>query len=155
MGLPSGYSAGYSYEYFGGNATYMIIPEVAINLGCVLPYHGSYFAAASLAEPMCCIIGAYNANYHTTQYVYEHRMGVKPGGKIALLACAGPMGIGAIDYAINGGIQPSRVVVVDIDEARLAQAENSCRLSWRHKRVLSLSMSIPLYWRTRPLRYAH
>ena len=51
MGLPSGYSAGYSYEYFGGNATYMIIPEIAINLGCVLPYHGSYFAAASLAEP--------------------------------------------------------------------------------------------------------
>ena len=56
MGLPTGYSAGYSYEYFGGNATYMIIPEVAINLGCVLPYHGSYFAAASLAEPMCCIM---------------------------------------------------------------------------------------------------
>lgn len=50
MGLPSGYSAGYSYEYFGGNATYMIIPEIAINLSCVLPYHGSYFAAASLAE---------------------------------------------------------------------------------------------------------
>lgn len=86
MGLPSGYSAGYSYEYFGGNATYMIIPEIAINLGCVLPYHGSYFAAASLAEPMCCIIGAYHANYHTSQYVYEHRMGVKPGGNIALLA---------------------------------------------------------------------
>lgn len=39
MGLPGGYSAGYSYEYFGGNATYMIIPEIAINLGCVLPYH--------------------------------------------------------------------------------------------------------------------
>lgn len=32
MGLPGGYSAGYSYEYFGGNATYMIIPEIAINL---------------------------------------------------------------------------------------------------------------------------
>ncbi|SFR10963.1 Threonine dehydrogenase [Enterobacter sp. kpr-6] len=122
MGLPSGYSAGYSYEYFGGNATYMIIPELAINLGCVLPLHGSYFAAASLAEPMCCIIGAYNANYHTTPYVYEHRMGIKPGGNLALLACAGPMGIGAIDYAINGGIKPARVVVVDIDEKRLAQA---------------------------------
>lgn len=40
------------------------------------------------------------------------------GGNIALLACAGPMGIGAIDYAINGGIQPSRVVVVDIDDKR-------------------------------------
>ncbi|MEN1543710.1 hypothetical protein AAIH37_34835, partial [Pseudomonas aeruginosa] len=79
--------------------------------------------AASLAEPMCCIIGAYHANYHTTQYVYEHRMGVKPGGNIALLACAGPMGIGAIDYAINGGIQPARVVVVDIDDKRLAQVQ--------------------------------
>ncbi|WP_058911051.1 zinc-binding dehydrogenase [Entomohabitans teleogrylli] len=123
MGLPSGYSAGYSYEYFGGNATYMIIPEVAINLGCVLPYHGSCFADASLAEPMCCIIGAYRANYHTTPYVYEHRMGIKPGGNLALLACAGPMGIGAIDYAINGGVRPGRIVVVDIDEARLAQAQ--------------------------------
>lgn len=123
MGLPSGYSAGYSYEYFGGNATYMIIPEIAVNLGCVLPYHGSYFAAASLAEPLCCIIGAYKANYHTTPYVYEHQMGIKPGGNLALLACAGPMGIGAIDYAINGDIQPSRIVVVDIDDVRLAQAE--------------------------------
>lgn len=123
MGLPSGYSAGYSYEHFGGNATYMIIPEFAINLGCVLPYRGAYFAAASLAEPMCCIIGAYKANYHTTPYVYEHRMGIKPGGNLALLACAGPMGIGAIDYAINGGIAPKRIVVVDIDDARLAQAQ--------------------------------
>lgn len=123
MGLASGYSAGYSYEYFGGNATYMIIPKQAIDLGCVLPYHGSYFAAASLAEPMCCIIGAYKANYHTTQYVYEHRMGIKPGGNLALLACAGPMGIGAIDYAINGNIRPAKVVVVDIDENRLAQAK--------------------------------
>ena len=122
MGLPSGYSAGYSYEYFGGNATYMIIPQQAVELGCVLPYEGSYFAAASLAEPMCCIIGAYHANYHTTQYVYEHRMGIKPGGNVALLASAGPMGIGAIDYAINGNIRPARVVVVDIDEARLARA---------------------------------
>ncbi|MCS2156376.1 zinc-binding dehydrogenase [Scandinavium sp. H11S7] len=123
MGLPSGYSAGYSYEYFGGNATYMIIPEQAINLGCVLPYNGSYFAAASLAEPMCCIIGAYKANYHTTPYIYDHQMGIKAGGNLALLACAGPMGIGAIDYAINGEIKPSRIVVVDIDDVRLAQAE--------------------------------
>jgi len=123
MGLPSGYSPGYSYENFGGNATYMIIPKFAIELGCVLPYDGSYFAAASLAEPMCCIIGAYNASYHTTQYVYEHEMGIKPKGNLALLACAGPMGIGAIDYAVNGNIEPGRVVVVDIDPIRLAQAE--------------------------------
>lgn len=124
MGLPTGYSAGYSYETFGGNATYSIIPKIAIDLGCVLPYHGDYFADASLAEPMSCIIGAYHASYHTTQYVYEHDMGIKEGGALALLACAGPMGIGAIDYAINGPVKPTLVVVTDIDAARLDRAES-------------------------------
>ncbi|ASI91253.1 zinc-binding dehydrogenase [Vibrio mediterranei] len=124
MGLPSGYSAGYSYETFGGNATYSIIPKIAIDLGCVLPYEGNYFADASLAEPMSCIIGAYHASYHTTPYVYEHDMGIKEGGSLALLACAGPMGIGAIDYAINGPVKPKLLVVTDIDAERLARAES-------------------------------
>ncbi len=124
MGLPSGYSAGYSYETFGGNATYSIIPKIAIDLGCVLPYEGNYFADASLAEPMSCIIGAYHASYHTTPYVYEHDMGIKEGGSLALLACAGPMGIGAIDYASNGPVKPKLLVVTDIDAERLSRAES-------------------------------
>ncbi|MGR5066444.1 zinc-binding dehydrogenase [Photobacterium sp. DNB22_13_2] len=124
MGLPSGYSAGYSYETFGGNATYSIIPKIAIDLGCVLPYKGEYFADASLAEPMSCIIGAYHASYHTTQFVYEHQMGIKEDGSLALLACAGPMGIGAIDYAINGPVKPRIIVVTDIDQDRLDRAES-------------------------------
>ena len=123
MGLESGYSAGYSNEYFGGNATYCIIPKVAIDLGCVLPYEGDYFANASLAEPMSCIIGAFHATYHTTAYVYEHDMGIKEHGNMALLGCAGPMGMGAIDYAVNGPRKPEMVVVVDIDEARLKRAK--------------------------------
>lgn len=123
MGLETGYSAGYSYEYFGGNATYCIIPKTAIDKGCVLPYKGSYFANASLAEPMSCIIGAFHASYHTTQYVYEHQMGIREGGLMALLGCAGPMGIGAIDYAVNGPRRPKLAVVVDIDEERLRRAE--------------------------------
>lgn len=122
MGLESGYSAGYSYPTFGGNATYCIIPKIAIDLNCVLPYTGSYFANASLAEPMSCIIGAYHASYHTTPYVYKHDMGIKTGGRLALLGCAGPMGVGAIDYAINGPYKPKLVVVSDIDEERLARA---------------------------------
>ena len=36
MGLDSGYSPGYSYPYYGGDATYTIIPEVAIEKGCIL-----------------------------------------------------------------------------------------------------------------------
>ena len=123
MGLESGYSAGYSYEYYGGNATYCIIPKVSIDLGCVLPYDGSYFANASLAEPMSCIIGAFHATYHTTPYVYEHKMGLKEGGSIALLGCCGPMGLGAIDYAINGPYKSKRVVVTDLDQARIDRAK--------------------------------
>ncbi|MCH3964257.1 MAG: zinc-binding dehydrogenase [Clostridium sp.] len=119
MGLESGYSAGYSYEYFGGCATYCIIPKIAIDLGCVLPLNETYFANGSLSEPMSCIIGAFHASYHTKQYVYEHDMGIKKGGKVALLGCAGPMGLGAIEYAINGPVKPELVIVVDIDEARL------------------------------------
>ncbi len=124
MGLPSGYSAGYSYEYYGGNATYCIIPKVSIDLGCVLPYKGEYFANASLAEPMSCIIGAFHATYHTTPYVYEHKMGLKDGGSVALLGCAGPMGIGAIDYAVHGPYNSKRVVVTDINEERLQRAKS-------------------------------
>ncbi len=123
MGLDSGYSAGYSYETFGGNATYMIIPKLAIDLDCVLPMTDDYYANASLSEPMSCIIGAYNASYHTTPYIYEHDMGIKPGGQLALLGCAGPMGIGAIDYAINGKVKPARVVVTDINQDRLDRAQ--------------------------------
>ncbi|MPM63202.1 Mannitol-1-phosphate 5-dehydrogenase [bioreactor metagenome] len=49
-------------------------------------------------------------------------MGIKEGGCLAILAGAGPMGLGAIDYAIHGGIKPAIIVVTDIDDARLARA---------------------------------
>lgn len=123
MGLPSGCSPGYSYPMYGGDATYTIVPEVAIDHDCVLPYDSTYMANGCLAEPMMCIIGAFHANYHTTQYVYEHRMGIEPGGAVALLGCAGPMGLGAIEYALNGPYKPELIVVTDIDADRLERAE--------------------------------
>lgn len=123
MNLDNGYSAGYSYEYFGGNATYCIIPKVAIDKGCVLKYDADYFANASLAEPMSCIIGAFHATYHTENFVYSHQMGLKENGSVALLGCAGPMGLGAIDYAVNGPYKSKKIVVVDIDKERLRRAE--------------------------------
>lgn len=122
MGLDSGYSPGYSYEFFGGNATYNIIPKEAIDLGCVLELEGDYFANGSLAEPMSCILGAYNASYHTTPYLYEHQMGIKPKGKLALLGSAGPMGLGAISYALCCSQKPELVVVTDINQDRLDRA---------------------------------
>ncbi|MCL1808901.1 MAG: zinc-binding dehydrogenase [Clostridiales bacterium] len=113
---------GYSFPYIGGSATYVVIPSVVTELGCLLPYNGESFYLGSLAEPMSCIIGGFHANYHTTPGSYEHRMGIAHGGKMALLAGAGPMGLGAIDYALHSSRRPSLLAVTDIDQARLDRA---------------------------------
>lgn len=119
MGLPSGWSPGYSYPYFGGDATYCIVPAIAVEKGCVLPYDDGYYANGSLAEPMSCIIGAFRSSYHTEPLVWEHQLGLRPGGRLALLGSGGAMGIGALDYALNGPFTPSLVVAVDVDAERL------------------------------------
>lgn len=118
------WSPGYSYPYFGGDCTYTIIPPEVMELGCLLEYKGDAYFEASLAEPMSCSIGAFHANFHTRMGVYEHQMGIKPGGRMAVLAGAGPMGLGMIDYALHGDVQPSVLVVTDIDEARLEWARS-------------------------------
>jgi threonine dehydrogenase-like Zn-dependent dehydrogenase len=115
-------SPGYSYEYFGGACTYCVIPPEVMELGCLLPYSGKSYYEASLAEPMSCIIGAYHAMYHTKMGVYQHEMGIVPGGKLAIIAGAGPMGLGAVDYALNCDRRPGLLVVTDIDDARLHRA---------------------------------
>lgn len=116
-------SPGYSYKYFGGAATYTIIPQEVMELGCLLNYTGESFYEASLAEPMSCIIGAFHASYHTIVGKYEHKMGIVEGGKMALLAGAGPMGLGAIDYALHCDRRPGMLVVTDVDDKKLERAE--------------------------------
>ena len=114
---------GYSYQYIGGDATYIVIPEEVMLCECLLPYKGEAYYQASLAEPMSCIVGAFHANYHTTNGSYVHKMGIVEGGNMAILAGVGPMGLGAIDYAIHGPRRPGLLVVTDIDDARLARAQ--------------------------------
>jgi threonine dehydrogenase-like Zn-dependent dehydrogenase len=114
---------GYSFRYVGGSATYVILPGVVMEQGCLLPYKGEAFFSGSLAEPMSCIIGAYHAMYHNIRGTYGHEMGIKQGGNMAILAGAGPMGLGAVDYALHGDRRPARLVVTDIDNARLGRAE--------------------------------
>jgi threonine dehydrogenase-like Zn-dependent dehydrogenase len=72
---------------------------------------------------MSCIIGGFHANYHTETGKYVHHMGIVEGGKTAILAGAGPMGLGAIDYALHCDRRPSLLVVTDIDYNRLKRAE--------------------------------
>ena len=115
-------SPGYSYKYIGGDSTYIVIPNEVMELGCLLEYKGEAFFYGSLAEPMSCIVGGYHASYHTKNGSYVHSMGIREGGCLAILAGAGPMGLGAIDYAIHCDRRPSLLVVTDLDQARLDRA---------------------------------
>lgn len=116
------YTPGYSYKYFGGDATYVIIPYEVMACGCLIPYDGTDFFKASLAEPYSCVIGAFHASYHCDRGSYEHKMGIRKGGCLSILAGAGPMGLAAADYAVHMPDGPRLVVVTDIDEKRLARA---------------------------------
>lgn len=114
---------GYSYRYIGGDATHVIIPNEVMEMDCLLPYHGETSYFGSLSEPMSCIVGAFRASYHVPTGTYEHRMGIREGGTMAILAGAGPMGLGAVDLALHGDRRPGLLVVTDIDDARLARAQ--------------------------------
>jgi len=114
---------GYSFPYIGGCATYVIIPSQVMELGCLLPYNADAFFYGSLAEPMSCIIGSFKEFFHTNPGIHQHEMGIRKGGRLAILAGAGPMGLGAISYALNCKNQPSLIVVTDIDEERLNKAK--------------------------------
>ena len=117
------WSPGYSYEFCGGDATYCILPAEVMECGCLLVYEGKAYYEASLAEPMSCSIGAFHAAYHTKMGVYQHEMSIREGGKLAIMAGAGPMGLGALTYALHCDRKPGMVVVTDINADRLARAE--------------------------------
>jgi len=113
---------GYSYEFVGGNSQYVVIPHEVMECNCLLPYDNDSFFYGSLAEPVSCIIAGYHVNYHTDNSVHVHKMGIVEGGNTILMAAAGPMGLGAIDYAVHCDRKPSLLVVTDIDNARLERA---------------------------------
>jgi len=114
---------GYSYSHIGGNATYVVIPNEVMKNHCLLHYYGNGFYPASLSEPLSCVIGAMHANYHTEPGSYVHRMEIKNGGNMAILAGVGPMGLAAISYVIHRTERrPKMLVVTDIDQVRLNRA---------------------------------
>lgn len=116
-------SPGYSYRYCGGAATYCIIPHEVMELGCLLKYNGESYFEASLGEPMSCIIGGYHANYHTNKVNYDHAMGTKVDGNILIMGGCGPMGLGAVSYGLCAENKPKRIVVTDVDDAKIARAK--------------------------------
>ncbi len=130
---------GYSYRHIGGNATYVIIPNEVMEQDCLLPYHGEGFYPASLAEPLSCVIGAMHANYHTTPGSYVHKMEIVDGGKMAILAGVGPMGLAAINYVLHrDDRRPSLMIVTDIDQTRLDRAATLYTVDFAKSRGIDL-----------------
>ena len=130
---------GYSYSYIGGDATYVIIPNEVMERNCLLPYRGEGFYPASLAEPLSCVIGAMHANYHLTPGSYVHKMEIVDGGKMAILAGVGPMGMAAINFVLHReDRRPSLLVVTDIDQARLDRAASLYTVEFAASRGIEL-----------------
>ena len=134
------YSApGYSYPYIGGDATYVIIPNEVMEDGCLLPFKGEGFYPASLSEPLSCVVGAMHANYHVKPGQYVHSMEIKGGGKMALLASVGPMGLAAINYVLHReDRRPSLLVVTDINQERLDRAASLYTVEFAASRGIEL-----------------
>lgn len=139
-------SPGYSYQFCGGAATYCIMPQEVMELGCLLHFDGDAYYDASLGEPMSCIIGGYKVMYHTNKQNYDHAMGIKPGGSVLILGGCGPMGLGALEYPLVLEQKPARVVVTDVDEGRIERARNliSPKLAEKHGiELIYVNASLP------------
>lgn len=87
------WSPGYSYEFFGGDCTYCIIPNEVMELGCLMEYHGRAYYEASLAEPMSCCIGAMHA-ITQSRAVMSMKWELKRAVPCVLLPLPGLWGLG-------------------------------------------------------------
>lgn len=112
---------GYSFGEIGGVSTYSVVYEHIIENGFLIKLQSDAFFKGSLIEPASCVLRGYKASYHLDGDIPS--MNIKAGGKTAILAGCGPMGLVAIDIALHGDVKPSLLVVSDIDDARLRRAE--------------------------------
>lgn len=113
---------GYSYPYIGGDATVVVIPPEVMELGCLIPFSGQAYYEGSLCEPLSCIIGAFESQFHLVPHSYDHEMGIKVGGNCLILGGTGPMGLLAVDYALHGDRRPKNLVVTGRDQQSLERA---------------------------------
>ena len=74
-------SPGYSYPYFGGAATYCIIPADVIEKGCLLQYEADSFYELAQAQALYSIVGSFHSNYHSKEGTHDHISGIKEGKK--------------------------------------------------------------------------
>ena len=116
-------TVGYAWHTIGGETTHVYLPSIVMEMGCLLPYDGDAFFKCSLAEPISCIISAFRTNYHNAFCSHDLEVGIVDNGTMLLMAGCGAMGLGCIDIACHSPEKrPRRLVVTDIDDARIARA---------------------------------
>lgn len=115
-------AVGYSYQYVGGDATRIVIDATIIERDCLIPYAGDSFFKASLSEPVACILAALKSQYHVRPNQYQHEMGIKIGGNVAVLGGGGPMGLEFLDLLIHGARRPRHIALTDVDQTKLDRA---------------------------------
>ena len=115
-------TVGYSFGEIGGVSTYSIVYEHIVEHGYLMKLDSDCFFKGSLIEPSSCVIRGYKGSMHLAADGTSYT-NIKPGGRVAILAGCGPMGLEAIDLALHGPVKPSAVVVTDLDEKRLARAK--------------------------------
>lgn len=115
-------TVGYSFGEIGGVSTYSIVYEHIVENGYLMKLESDCFFKGSLIEPASCVIRGYKGSLHLDADGVPFT-NIKPGGKVAILAGCGPMGLVAIDLALHGTGKPSVVVITDLDESRLARAK--------------------------------
>ena len=123
LGRADTFSLGYSFPYVGGEATNVVIMNEAIEKGCLLPYKGEGFFEGALVEPLSCIVAGFKANFHLRdRNDYDHTMGIKENGALAILGGTGPMGFLAIDFAIHGPKKPKTLVITGRTQKKIDMA---------------------------------
>lgn len=115
-------TVGYSFGHIGGVSTYSVVDEHMIENGKLIKLESDSYFSGSLIEPASCVIRGFKAQLHLDEELKPFT-NLRPGGKTAILAGCGPMGLLAIDMALHGDIKPSLLVVTDLDAQRLARAE--------------------------------
>ena len=115
-------TVGYSFGELGGVSTYSVVYEHIVAQGYLMKLESDCFFKGSLIEPASCVLRGYKGSLHLDADGIPYA-NLKPGGKVAILAGCGPMGLVAIDLALHGTVKPALVVVTDLDGDRLARAE--------------------------------
>ncbi len=113
---------GYSFGEIGGAATYCIVSDHMIAHGHLIKLESDSYFGGSLIEPVSCVVRGFKGSLHLDEELMPYG-NIKPGGKTAILAGCGPMGLAAIDIALHGDIKPSLLLVTDIDIQRLERAK--------------------------------